>query len=163
LNWKITGEAEKFEIERSEDKNTWSLLTSSSGNVTLFNDMSPLAGTNYYRIKAIGSSGSSRYSEVVKAIHKLEKNTELLIYPNPFVDVINCKSGEKIISYKICSTTGNTILSKNLKGLTNFTEKLPSSFQRACIISLCFFKTVNSGHISCLKKSNYAFATLEMM
>ena len=77
-----------FIIERSNDQRSWitigtikSASTSFSRNTYAFNDNSPLAGFNYYRIRQVDLDGRTSFSEVVRVTNQVKKN--ISIYPNP--------------------------------------------------------------------------------
>ena len=140
LNWKITGEADRIEIERSGDNNKWTVLSSTSGITNVFFDTDPLQETNYYRIKTIDISGTVKYSNVIPIRRTRGNNLPTVIYPNPFKNIITCESGVKIISYKLYSSTGSLVLSKEIIGTNNFTENLPSSLTKGLYHLILLFK-----------------------
>jgi len=90
LDWSTLQEVNNtdFIIERSNDQITWnsigsvkSAITSYSRNIYMFNDNSPLAGYNYYRIKQVDLDGRTSFSEVVRVTNQVIKN--ISIFPNP--------------------------------------------------------------------------------
>lgn len=57
-----------FEIERSDDGNTFTLITTEDANTTTYKDPNLTANTQYYyRIRAVGPAGESGYSNIVNA------------------------------------------------------------------------------------------------
>ncbi len=98
LTWTTTSESNNayFEIEKSTDGNHFKSIgtVASKGNSSIatsynFTDITPLATTNYYRLKLVSNDGNFKYSSIstVKLAEKL-KNM-LSISPNPVVDKIN--------------------------------------------------------------------------
>jgi hypothetical protein len=70
LNWTNNADAATaFEVDRSADGNTWSVLTSSlPGTATGYQDTGLTANTTYfYRVQAINAAGGSGYSNVASA------------------------------------------------------------------------------------------------
>lgn len=79
----------RFEIERSmnglEFIKIGSLKTkdnSSSLTQYSFNDISPLAGNNYYRLKQVDNDGKFTYSKIINIMNIGDKSA-LKVYPNP--------------------------------------------------------------------------------
>jgi hypothetical protein len=78
-----------YEIERSADAVRFVKIGTAIGNGQLrytFADAAPLAGVNFYRIKAIDLNGSFKYSTVI-AISTNDKG-KVQVYPNPVKDVV---------------------------------------------------------------------------
>ncbi len=74
VKWKVTAEDQiaHYEVERSADGIHYNTIgqRNAAGNnsaVTdyLFNDMNPVTGSNYYRLKIVEQDGSYKYSQVV--------------------------------------------------------------------------------------------------
>jgi hypothetical protein len=100
-----------FELERSADGRRFSKLdfvltkveggNSSTALNYSFDDIKPLAGNNYYRLKQIDKNGSYHYSEIVVLKSKASVLTLSSIYPNPATDelnlVITSPASEKIV------------------------------------------------------------------
>ena len=87
---------ERFEIERSPDGREFTTIgrVESTGNSKSkvdyqFEDRSPIAGTNYYRLKQVGINGTSSYMDPITVDFSVDKNNmDLKLYPNPTVDEI---------------------------------------------------------------------------
>ncbi|MBN4072903.1 T9SS type A sorting domain-containing protein [Crocinitomix catalasitica] len=96
LSWKTASELNNdfFTIERSKYGQNWSVIGSKDGagnsSVTLhyqFIDISPYAGTSYYRLRQTDFDGKYEYSKVVSV--KLETDiNSFQIYPNPGTELI---------------------------------------------------------------------------
>jgi hypothetical protein len=97
LAWATTEEVSNkgFEIQRSTSARNWEAIgfvanqTEDGNNKGLlsydFKDVSPLAGTNYYRLKQIDFDGKFMYSSVVALQFDGAKGA-LTVYPNPVMD-----------------------------------------------------------------------------
>ncbi|MBC7534454.1 MAG: DUF3494 domain-containing protein [Ferruginibacter sp.] len=95
INWKVQHE---ISIQQYETERAGSSLVFETVSVTLPNrnngcqnyvvlDKQPLAGWNYYRIKAVDQDGKKTYTNIVKVFFEKEKQ-EIKIFPNPIVDGI---------------------------------------------------------------------------
>lgn len=74
---------EYFEVEKSYDRLTFSAAGRIPGNnVHEFIDNSPVKGNNYYRIRAVNSTGENFYSKIINIVYK-QDGTDITIYPNP--------------------------------------------------------------------------------
>ena len=90
LDWSTASEENNdyFEIQRSIDGVTYELLATIDGSGTTssvskyeFEDVSPLAGASYYRLKQVDFDGQFDYSKVVLVKTISDENFKL--YPNP--------------------------------------------------------------------------------
>jgi len=95
--WRSVTEKDMLQylVERSGDAVNFTAIDTvkAFGNATAITDYNtidaqPLAGKNFYRIKAIDKTGRSTYSSIIKLSYGWIDNT-LVIYPNPVKDVIN--------------------------------------------------------------------------
>lgn len=91
VEWKVANQLniEKYEVERSADGQRFSPLhtrAAQGGNgsdaVYTWTDASPLAGTNYYRIRAVEFSGIAKYSSIAQVAFD-RSQPAILVYPNP--------------------------------------------------------------------------------
>ena len=87
IAWQVNNalDAEKYQIEKSNDGINFSSLT--SVNATQANnyagfDANPNEGNNFYRIKIFEKSGTTFYSSIVK-VTIAKQNSGIVIYPNP--------------------------------------------------------------------------------
>ncbi len=83
-----------FDIERSIDGINFTKIgiVQGAGNSSLqinyaFTDISPVAGTNYYRLKQWDLDGQSHYSNIISFSNK-QQSTGIHIFPNPAADLI---------------------------------------------------------------------------
>lgn len=92
LNWTTAVEInnEYFTVERSANgvdfKEVLQLAGAGTTNETKYyqaQDMEPLKGTSYYRLKQTDRDGSFEYSDIVVVKNNAAADIELTIYPNP--------------------------------------------------------------------------------
>jgi hypothetical protein len=101
LYWSTSTETNNkgFELERSTDGINYTKLTfvatkanggnSSSQLSYSFDDLKPLPGTSYYRLKQIDNDGKFNYSGVVTLSRKLTQITLSKVFPNPATTELN--------------------------------------------------------------------------
>jgi len=83
-----------------------------------FIDENPLNGINYYRLKQIDYDGKFTYSNIVALKSQfLNPESQILIYPNPVNDKLNCEFGleKETIAIEINDILGNVVLKKEIK------------------------------------------------
>ncbi len=93
INWVTENEMilSKYEVERSSDGLQFNAiynqqpLNTGARATYLQKDELPLAGINYYRIKAYNADGSAIYSKIVKVLPKAMISS-ITVYPNPVVE-----------------------------------------------------------------------------
>lgn len=144
LNWQTVSEKNFsfFAVERSAD----GMIFSSLGEVPVsfnnsttknysYTDGSPIAGTNFYRLKMVDADGKFTYSKIVAV--KNDNNNSFKIFPNPANDILYVQisgsndfttlqifdaGGRKLKEEKVVlnSNTSHSINIKNLpKGVYN--------------------------------------------
>jgi hypothetical protein len=100
LNWTTTTESnnDHFEIERSAVNSDFVKIGSIQGNGTTatsvdytFNDLKPLAGANFYRLKEVNKNGRITYSSVVTVQFNFKK---IQIFPNPAANRIYIRNNK---------------------------------------------------------------------
>lgn len=123
LNWQTANETNNnyFAIERSNNSgNGFKEIArvNSKGNSSQtqqysFEDITPLNGLNYYRLKQVNKDGSSSNSKIV--LIDFTKDAIIALYPNPVKDILNIKglSGTTTLSVidaggKVLATTKTT-------------------------------------------------------
>ena len=106
LSWTTAQEMnnDRFEIERSADGTRYENIgmvpskfhTTSLSTDYTFNDLSPLNGINFYRLKEISMDGTFTYSDVVAVKFESPAISITKINPNPVIHVLNivCESKE---------------------------------------------------------------------
>ena len=126
----------RYEVERSVDGRWFTQIgmqtLSASRNLSSiekyhFDDITPFFGDNYYRIKAVLTSGIVKYSATVKVYREKGENG-VFFYPNPFdgksifVQFSNAAKGVNKIS--LLNSIGQEVYKKELShagGSINFT------------------------------------------
>lgn len=103
VSWSTEMESQNdyFTIERAKDGSNFSPLGTVSGagnsETTLhyeFQDMEPMSGVSFYRIKQTDMDGQSSYSYVVQTTFETTSSTILSAFPNPASDVLNVELSE---------------------------------------------------------------------
>ncbi|PWT74529.1 MAG: hypothetical protein C5B59_10950 [Bacteroidetes bacterium] len=100
VSWSTSQEVNSayFNVERSADgAGNWQTIgtvkakgfASSTTDYT-YKDVNPLDGANYYRLKMVDLDGKFKYSKVV-SVSSDTKSDALVIYNNPFTDMIRFK------------------------------------------------------------------------
>lgn len=128
LNWTTATESNNrgFELERSADGKNFSSIAfiatrSENGNSASalnynYNDVRPLNGTNYYRLKQIDKDGKFTYSNVVVLKSKISDIRFSSVYPNPASRelklVISSPSAEKI-TLIVTDLTGKILIQQS--------------------------------------------------
>ena len=93
LNWKVANEINNayFVIERSNKGNTGfsqiGRVASKGNSITQqysFEDLAPMVGGNFYRLKQVDADGHSTYSIIIYA--SFSKGIVIRLYPNPVTD-----------------------------------------------------------------------------
>lgn len=117
VNWNVLNDDKgyTYAVERSNDGVHYtSIGTVSGSNKGSYNyvDAMPLAGKNYYRIKATGITGSIKYSSIV--VMQQSDVAVINIYPNPVVDVLNVSGLKESSELRIINTNGQIVLKQNI-------------------------------------------------
>ncbi len=136
LDWTTSGEMnnDHFEIQRSGANSDFETIGTLKGSGTTsmshqytFNDMEPLDGTDFYRIKQVDISGNYSYSTVVPVRFNLKK---IEIFPNPAHEKFYVKNNARFadgnaviiklmdftgkVLYKQTASSGSDIITVNL-------------------------------------------------
>ena len=137
VNWEVSS-AEKvktYEVEQSIDASLFAKTTSVSASTEKkygWIDQNVAQGSHYYRIKSIGVSGDTKYSDAVKInINGLQK--AITVYPNPVVNsnltmkFVNQAEGKYTVNVvnKAGQILHSAVLSNN--GNSTVNVKLPSA------------------------------------
>ncbi len=125
LNWTVGKETNvnKYQLEHSTNNLLFSNLNTipATGNRSYnWIHTTPEIGTNYYRIKIIGTAGNIKYSNIQKVNFGL--NSTATIYPNPAKDVININLTGGILNkpatISIYSFDGKALNQKKINSLS---------------------------------------------
>ncbi len=128
LNWATASETNNkgFELQRSANGNDFASIafvnskaiggnSSAQLNYT-FSDITPLGGTNYYRLKQVDKDGKFSMSKVV-AIKGLKPTSLQLVgvYPNPAVNKLNVNIESPVadfVTLLVTDMTGKVLMNK---------------------------------------------------
>ena len=130
LDWVTSSEnnVNRFEIERSKDGTAFykagtvaATGNSSTNQSYVFNDISPLATVNYYRLKMIDNDGKFTYSTMLVFLGNQTGNVVIQkIMPNPFKDAINIEmllQQKQMLKIQLIDLAGRVVITKNFIGL----------------------------------------------
>ena len=125
LEWHTESEINfsHFLVERSADGRIYQAIqyVKSTGGATTparytFEDLSPYADWNYYRLRMEDQDGSFEYSPV--EVVKSKENTSIIVYPNPVVDVLyiqDAESQEGVVSVEIFDQNSSKLLEEVIR------------------------------------------------
>lgn len=111
----------QFEKVKNGQATVLSSVTNISGNAFSAEDLQPLSGENYYRIKITLSNGNVVYS-AIETVY-IAENNGLTVYPNPValgqpIRIINTTTGDFPIA-ELYDVTGKKISTTSLEGFIN--------------------------------------------
>ena len=141
LDWKInctSAPTVVIELQRSADARKFNALNVQTATdvrcqqAFVFNDVNPIAGTNYYRLKITEPNGAVKYSTIIALINK-DKGFEIVsLAPNPARDfatlsLATAKAGKVDIVItdvvgKVIAKQNNTLVSGNNTINMNFAQ-----------------------------------------
>lgn len=133
LDWSTATEINNsyFSIERSENGSDWQKVQdvdSKNGNSSSFLsysaiDSNPLQGVSYYRLKQTDFDGQFSYSRIRSVEIEEEGTSNIKIYPNPAIDLINIEGN--VSDFKIYDPLGREV--------TGYTKRLNSGNSKMLI------------------------------
>jgi hypothetical protein len=139
ISWSTSQEENSnyYDVERSSDQSTWTSIgtvkakgfSSTTSNYFL-NDMSPVDGTGYYRLKMVDLDGKFTYSKAIPVT--IDNSSQaLVIYSNPFSDEIRLKinvSKPQNLILTVTDMLGKTYITQSYQAQTgdNFVNLQPS-------------------------------------
>ena len=133
-----------FTIEKSYDAINWLTVTTINGAMNTgtathysYKDISPVAGTVYYRLKQTDSDGRSTHS-LTRRVSCNDKDQFVKIYPNPVQDMLSIETGRSF-EYFLYDTKGTLV--KTATSSTGFTKLDLTGFSKG--MYLVKIKTVN--------------------
>lgn len=138
LTWTTTSEnnSDYFEVLKSTDGKTFSAIgiVKAAGNSSKvltysFKDVSPSAGTNYYKLNMVDLDGTGKNSIVVSSNFDIDKvDFNVITDSSKGTISLNIYSNKsKLTTFELYDLSGNKLVSKNLnlqKGLNTFEFKL---------------------------------------
>ena len=137
INWSSANELSvaKYTIEASTDGVKFSAkgsIVAKGSSDYSFIDASPVAGINYYRIKATDIDGKTIYSSVVSA-KQVASISSISVYPNPVKNKqLSFAISTDAANYtlKVTNILGKTVVAKTIAhvgGTANYKVSLPAS------------------------------------
>ena len=136
VRWSIANEVNiaSYEVERSTNGTSFSTVTNKKAVGTTsyaIEDASipAIATTLYYRIKAIGTDGTTRYSAIAKLITHNSSLSTIAVYPNPVKSKLNISLGAASGNYdvRITSVAGKEVIGKSAVTVTDGKLSLDAS------------------------------------
>jgi hypothetical protein len=123
LKWITQSEqnSSHFEIERSVDAVNFENIgrvnamgVSNQVKLYTFNDVNPIRGMNYYRLKMVDMDGTFNYSNTI-ALEIKQSETTYVFFPNPTSDVVSyqftAESNESLYM-EVINTLGQVVISQ---------------------------------------------------
>ncbi len=127
VDWKTVNEkgVKNYEVEKSQDGRSFSKATSvtaqnGAANSYGWYDAAPVKGNNYYRIKSIGTSGETSFSQVL-VVNFSGGRSAFTIYPNPVkgnritLQLSNMEKGKYAMT--VYNAAGQRVMSKDITHL----------------------------------------------
>jgi len=119
LQWTAENELNfsHYEIERSGNGNSFTMITTvlakggMEQNGYEANDVQPLTGINYYRLKMVDKDGKFNYSIIIKV--DLTKKYTVSIVPNPAHDYIIINGADNFKNIQLIDATGKLVRQLN--------------------------------------------------
>ncbi|TKK66651.1 T9SS type A sorting domain-containing protein [Ilyomonas limi] len=105
LQWTTANETNSsFAVERSSDSIHYTTIgTVAAGNqLYSFEDVMPVAGVNYYRIRQVDDNNNSHYSSI--AAIDISNVLAVAVYPNPVRNVVNIRLNQNAVHAAIVLT-----------------------------------------------------------
>jgi hypothetical protein len=142
LDWTTANEinSDLFEIEKGNSFAGFSKIAvvrsiGSSSSVTSYSfiDSFPLAGVNYYRLKAVDKDQQYKYSAVIAINNKQQGISVQRIYPNPFSDNISIRliaDKKQPVRMELTDLTGRLVLNKTITCLEGTNDILVPQLEK---------------------------------
>lgn len=136
LDWRVTcynSPTVTLTLERSADGRNFKGISTTTETAARclqpfnYNDLAPLAGVNYYRLKSVDIDGKTAYSNVVALLNK-DKGFEIVsLAPNPVKDeaILSVTSAEKSIMEVVVSDLSGKQISKQRISLIAGNNQVP--------------------------------------
>lgn len=126
LNWRVmtSEQISHFEIERSVDGRSFRKIGELNQNVVANttvglsypdNDLTGVSNTLYYRVKAIGKTGTNKYTNILVVRLDKQVSEKMRISPNPASSVLHISfysASRKTVEYQLMDITGKVVLKK---------------------------------------------------
>lgn len=134
LNWHTVNETEvsHFWVEKSTDGKLFkdilkvaSLSHTKKDNVYWALDKNPIAGNNYYRIRAVDYDGKTTTSLPLVVTYSLTNNSLLAVYPNPTTKLLNGSfytDGQTQATLQVISNLGRVEITQQMAATTGLND-----------------------------------------
>lgn len=138
LNWETASErnSDYFLVERSPDGSSFETIgqVSAAGNTQSvmtysFQDKSPLAGMNYYRLRQLDLDGSENLSKIISIQNGIVSHAQL--FPNPANDyfvLVTGSADETDAIIEVRNSTGNMVYERRETLSNNNTVRVSTDF-----------------------------------
>ncbi len=134
LNWKstCTADAAAFELQRSADGVNFTTITTiqSDYNRCLqpfgFNDINPLNGKNFYRVKVKDETNAVKYSHIVLLLNSKSGFEIVNLQPNPVSNtaVLNISAAEREeLMLAVTDSRGSRVLQKTIQAVAGSNQE----------------------------------------
>ncbi|PWJ48861.1 putative secreted protein (Por secretion system target), partial [Dyadobacter jejuensis] len=123
IDWKVAAEKDfgYYEVQRASDAKSFiGIATIEGSNRTNYSyeDVSPLVGTSYYRLKMVDLDGSYAYSHIRSVART---GVSVMLYPNPVVHTLKVQDDawSTVNSITIYNISGISVMTRTGKQLSN--------------------------------------------
>jgi len=130
LRWTTSSEQnnDRFEVQRSNDLNSWTTIASTKGNGTSnevhnyqTTDENPSTGVSYYRLKQFDKDGQFTFSTIKSVNIFAARQAAVTVSPNPIVDGIHFtinNADANNVSVLLINTNGKTVYQEQIKNVS---------------------------------------------
>lgn len=127
LTWNTASEVNNdyFSVEKSVDGLTFSEIGRMTGAgystkelTYVYDDINPIKGNNYYRLKQVDYDGQYEYSKIILLKNRIIER--LLVQPNPAIDFVQLNYttyDQSIVIVEIIDLQGKTVLSQSFEAV----------------------------------------------
>ncbi len=122
-NWHTATElnVNSFNVQRSNDGNSFKTIGTvnaigKGANSYQFTDLSPVSGTNFYRLQSVDKNGNLSYSKTISVL--LSASNQLSVYPNPSRGNLTI-NGNHINSVQVIDNLGRIVSTQTVHDATN--------------------------------------------
>ncbi len=125
LNWLVASQSgtAKYFVERRAENGQWNEIGSvkainQAGNISYnFDDVNPLSGYSYYRLRIVDWDGAFQYSTIVKIAKNIDYSFNVTVYPNPVKEKLSIaitSDKQDNVSITLFDNTGKLVMIKKI-------------------------------------------------
>ncbi len=125
LNWLVANQSgtAKYFVERRAENGQWNEIGSvkainQAGNISYnFDDVNPLTGFSYYRLRIVDWDGGIQYSTIVKIAKNIDYSFNVTVYPNPVKEKLSIAittEKQDNVSISLFDNTGKLVMIKKI-------------------------------------------------